>query len=207
MTITDSCNPPVASSDIAQTADRHPVLALIPGLALAGAIAVAAFAARVIPGVGTFSPMILAIVMGMVFHNVIGTPARARPGITFSMRRLLRAAIVLLGFQLTLTQVASVGGWGLLVIAATLAATFLFTIGAGRLLGVDRKLTGLIAAGTSICGASAIIATNSVTDAHDEDVAYAIACFTIFGYVAMFAYPAAPLLLNLDASDYGLWSG
>ncbi len=207
MTITDSCNPPVAGSDIAQTADRNPALALIPGLALAGAIAVAAFAARVIPGVGTFSPMILAIVIGMAFHNVVGTPARARPGITFSMRRLLRAATVLLGFQLTLTQVASVGGWGLLVIAATLAATFLFTIGAGRLLGVDRKLTELIAAGTSICGASAIIATNSVTDARDEDVAYAIACVTIFGSVAMFAYPAAPRLLHLDASAYGLWCG
>jgi uncharacterized integral membrane protein (TIGR00698 family) len=211
MTITEDLNPPVASSDISRaapaTAARNPILALIPGLALAGAIAAAAFAARAIPGVGTFSPMILAIVIGIAFHNVIGTPTRAKPGITFSLRRLLRAAIVLLGFQLTLTQVASVGGWGLLIVAATLAATFLFTIGAGRLLGVDRKLTELIAAGTSICGASAIIATNTVTNAHDEDVAYAIACVTIFGSVAMFAYPALPALLHLDAPAYGLWCG
>jgi uncharacterized integral membrane protein (TIGR00698 family) len=211
MTIADSLNPPVATSDIIQpaptTAGRNPLLALIPGLALAGAIAATAFAARAIPGVGTFSPMILAIVIGMAFHNLMGTPARAKPGIAFGMRRLLRAAIVLLGFQLTLTQVASVGARGLLVVAATLAATFLFTVGAGRLLGVDRKLAELIAAGTSICGASAIIATNTVTDAHDEDVAYAIACVTIFGSVAMFAYPAAPRLLHLDAPAYGLWCG
>ena len=211
MTITDSLNPRVASSDIAQaapaTAGGNLTLALMPGLALAGAIAATAFAARAIPGVGTFSPMIPAIVIGMAFHNVIGTPARAKPGIAFSMKRLLRAAIVLLGFQLTLTQVASVGGWGLLVIAATLAATFLFTISAGRLLGVDRKLTELIAAGTSICGASAIIATNTVTDAHDEDVAYAIACVTIFGSLAMFSYPALSGLLHLDAPAYGLWCG
>ncbi|HLG82838.1 MAG TPA: YeiH family protein [Bradyrhizobium sp.] len=204
-------NPAGASSDVAQPAPTiargNPIIALIPGVALAGAIAVAAFAARAIPGVGTFSPMILAIVIGIAFHNVLGTPARAKPGIAFSMKRLLRAAIVLLGFQLTLTQVASVGGWGLLVIAATLAATFLFTIGAGRLLGVDRKLTELIAAGTSICGASAIIATNTVTDAPDEDVAYAIACVTIFGSVAMFAYPALPVLLHLDGPAYGLWCG
>lgn len=210
--MTDSCNPPIAiNSNITQAAptpaNQNPILALVPGIALAGAIAVAAFEARTIPGVGTFSPMILAIVIGMAFHNFIGTPARAKPGITFSMKRLLRAAIVLLGFQLTLTQVASVGGWGLFVIAATLAATFLFTVGAGRLLGVDHKLAELIAAGTSICGASAIIATNTVTDAHDEDVAYAIACVTIFGSVAMFAYPAAPHLLHLDAPAYGLWCG
>jgi uncharacterized integral membrane protein (TIGR00698 family) len=212
MTITASCNSSAATnSDIAEAppaaAGRNPVIALIPGIALASAIAIAAFEARAIPGIATFSPMILAIVIGMAFHNFIGTPQRARPGIAFSMKRLLRAAIVLLGFQLTLTQVASVGGWGLLVIAATLAATFLFTVGAGRLLGVDRKLTELIAAGTSICGASAIIATNTVTDAHDEDVAYAIACVTIFGSVAMFAYPALPGLLHLDTPSYGLWCG
>ena len=211
MTITNSCNPTDVSSDLTRAAPamaaRNTMLALVPGLALAGAIAAAAFAARAVPGVGTFSPMILAIVIGMAFHNLIGTPARAKPGITFSMRRLLRAAIVLLGFQLSLSQVASVGGWGLLVIAATLAATFLFTVGAGRLLGVDRKLAELIAAGTSICGASAIIATNTVTDAHDEDVAYAIACVTIFGSVAMFAYPALTAVLHLDAAAYGLWCG
>jgi uncharacterized integral membrane protein (TIGR00698 family) len=211
MTVTESLNAPIASSDIAETAPAiargNPIVALIPGLALAGAIAVAAFAARAIPGVGAFSPMILAIVIGMAFHNIVGTPVRAKPGITFSLKRLLRAAIVLLGFQLTLSQVASVGGWGLMVIAATLAATFLFTIGAGRLLGVDRKLTELIAAGTSICGASAIIATNTVTGAHDEDVAYAIACVTIFGSIAMFGYPALAPVLHLNAPSYGLWCG
>ncbi len=209
MTITD-INPPAADSDAVQAAPaagRGDVPALIPGIALAGAIAAAAFAARTLPGVGTFSPMILAIVIGMAFHNFVGTPGRAKPGIAFSMKRLLRAAIVLLGFQLTLTQVLSVGGWGLLVIAAAVGATFLFTVGAGRLLGVDRKLAELIAAGTSICGASAIIATNTVTDAHDEDVTYAIACVTIFGSVAMFAYPLLPVVLHLDAPAYGLWCG
>ena len=208
MTITESRNSRVAiNSDITQVAPATGGLTLVPGIGLAAAIAVVAFLAHEIPGVGTFSPMILAIVIGMAFHNLIGTPARARPGIAFSMKRLLRAAIVLLGFQLTLTQVASVGGRGLLVIAGTLAATFLLTIGAGRLLGVDRKLAELIAAGTSICGASAVIATNTVTDAHDEDVTYAIACVTIFGSVAMFAYPALPGLLHLDAPSYGLWCG
>lgn len=77
----------------------------------------------------------------------------------------------------------------------------------GRTLGVDRKLTELIAAGTSICGASAVVATNSVTDASDEDVAYAIACVTVFGSIAMFVYPMLPRLLHLDGEAYGLWSG
>jgi uncharacterized integral membrane protein (TIGR00698 family) len=182
-------------------------LAILPGLLLTGAFATAALLTRRIPGMATFSPMILAIVIGMAFHNLVGTPAWAKRGITFSIKRLLRLAIILLGFQLTLMQVAEVGARGVSIIVMTLIATFLFTIWAGRMLGVERKLAELIAAGTSICGASAIIATNTVTAARDEDVTYAVACVTIFGSIAMFLYPLLPGLLHLDVRAYGLWSG
>ncbi|RQH08044.1 YeiH family putative sulfate export transporter [Bradyrhizobium sp. RP6] len=182
-------------------------LAIVPGVALAGTIAAVANMMRSIPAVATFSPMILAIGIGMAVRNLAGTPVLARAGISFSVRRLLRLAIVLLGFQITLTQLATVGPKGILIVASTLVATFGFTLAAGRALGVERKLTQLIAAGTSICGASAVVATNSVTEASDEDVAYAIACVTIFGSIAMFVYPMLPRLLHLDADAYGLWSG
>jgi uncharacterized integral membrane protein (TIGR00698 family) len=72
---------------------------------------------------------------------------------------------------------------------------------------VERGLAELIAAGTSICGASAVIAVNTVTDAKDEDVAYAIACVTVFGSIAMFLYPLLPALLHLSPRTFGLWSG
>jgi uncharacterized integral membrane protein (TIGR00698 family) len=151
--------------------------------------------------------MILAILLGIGFHNIVGTPSWAKAGVTFSLRRVLRAAIILLGLQLTITQVIEVGGRGLLIIASTLLATFVFTIWTGRLLGVERKLAQLIAAGTSICGASAVIATNTATEAHDEDVAYAVACVTVFGSIAMFTYPLLPAILHLDPHAFGLWSG
>ncbi len=89
----------------------------------------------------------------------------------------------------------------------TLLATFTFTTWMGHWLGVEPKLAQLIAAGTSICGASAVIATNTVTKAHDEDVAYAVACVTVFGSIAMFVYPLLPGLLHLDPHAFGLWSG
>jgi uncharacterized integral membrane protein (TIGR00698 family) len=185
----------------------HPVLDLLPGLLLTAMLASLAFALHGSPMLGVFSPMILAILLGMVFHNVIGTPARAHPGIAFSMRRLLRLGIILLGLQLTAAQVAGVGASGVAIIAATLIATFFFTKALGRWLGVDRKLTELIAAGTSICGASAVIATNTVTRGRDEDVCYAVACVTLFGSIAMFVYPLLGTLLQLTAKDYGLWTG
>ena len=186
--------------------DMRSAAAVLPGLSLAGAIAVAALVTHHISGMATFSPMILAIVIGMAFHNIVGTPSFAKPGIAFIQRRLLRFAVILLGFQLTLTVIAEVGARGLLIVAITVIATFTFTVWMGRNLGVDRKLSQLIAAGTSI-GASAILATNTITDAPDEDVAYAIACITFFGSIAMFAYPPLQSLLRLDSQTYGLWSG
>jgi uncharacterized integral membrane protein (TIGR00698 family) len=178
-----------------------------PGLALLIAIAGLAFGLRQIPGLTILSPMFLAILLGIAFHNLIGTPTVAMAGITFSLRRLLRLAIILLGLQLTVMQVVQVGAAGVGVIVVSMLATFLFTTWAGSVIGVDSKLTQLIAAGTSICGASAVIATNTVTRAHDEDVAYAVACVTVFGSIAMFVYPLLPTLLHLDAHAYGLWTG
>jgi uncharacterized integral membrane protein (TIGR00698 family) len=186
---------------------RRAIGETLPGVALTCFVAAIAFVLRQLPGIAIFSPMILAMVIGIAFHNLVGTPVRAKQGVTFSVRRLLRIAIVLLGLQLTTAQVVAVGGHGLAIIAATLLATFAFAVWMGRLLGVESRLAQLIAAGTSICGASAIIATNTVTQAHDEDVAYAIACVTVFGSVAMFVYPLLPGLLHLDPHAFGLWSG
>lgn len=190
---------------------RHPIfarsLSLAPGLALTAAIAAFSFGLREIPYVGFASPMILAIGIGIAVQNTSGTPAAARTGVTFTMRSILRFAIILLGLQLTAAQLVEVGGIGLATIVAALLATFVFTTWLGRAMGIDRQLVELIAAGTSICGASAVIAANTVTRAPDEDVAYAVACVTIFGSIAMFAYPLLAGPLQLDPHAFGLWAG
>jgi uncharacterized integral membrane protein (TIGR00698 family) len=178
-----------------------------PGLILTSAVAVTAFVLRQLPGVSVLSPMILAIVIGIGFQNLVGIPDAARAGVAFAMRQILRFAIILLGLQLTVAQVAAVGASGIAVIVISLVATFTFTKWLGRIFGVDRKLAELIAAGTSICGASAVVAVNTVTDAPDEDVAYAVACVTVFGSIAMFVYPLLPALLALAPHSYGLWAG
>jgi uncharacterized integral membrane protein (TIGR00698 family) len=189
--------------------DRRPrwAVGIWPGLMLTGAIAGAGFGLRYAPGLSIFSPMILAITVGIGVQNIVGTPIAAKAGVTFALRRVLRFAIILLGLQLTIEQAMAVGVMGLGAIALTVVGTFLFTTWFGRVLGVERKLSQLIAAGTSICGASAVIATNTVTGAKDEDVAYAVACVTIFGSIAMFVYPMLPGLLHLNSHAYGLWTG
>ena len=181
---------------------------ILPGLLLTGLIVAAAVALRQIPCVAAFSPMILAIVLGIAHRNFLGESPLAKLGVTFALRRLLRIAIILLGLQLTTQQVATVGATGVGVIAATLVCTFLFATWLGRPHGNRWQAgTQLIAAGTSICGASAVMATNTVTGAAGEDVAYAVASVTVFGSIAMLLYPLLAAPFHLTSHGYGLWSG
>jgi uncharacterized integral membrane protein (TIGR00698 family) len=181
--------------------------AVLPGLLMTTAIASVALVLRASLGFTAVSPLIIAIILGLVFHNVVGTPAAFKPGVAFSVRRVLRLAVILLGLQLSVSQLTEVGSVGLGIIAATLAATFLFTMWLGRVFGVDGKLVELIAAGTSICGASAVVSANTITRASDEDVAYAIACVTVFGSASVLLYPSFEGLIALTPHAYGLWAG
>ncbi|UIK04036.1 YeiH family protein [Neorhizobium galegae] len=180
---------------------------LLPGLLLTAAIATVALTVRNLTGWMTLSPLILSIVFGMLIRNALPVPAAVEPGIGFSLKRILRFGIVLLGLQVTAGQILSLGGAGLAMVAVTLVTTFVAIRLVGRAMGVDRSLTDLIAAGTSVCGASAVIAANTVVRGKQEHVAYAVACVTLFGSLSMLAYPLLAAPLGLDARGYGLWTG
>lgn len=180
---------------------------LLPGLCLTAAIAAVALTIRTMTGFAALSPLIVSIIIGMLIRNTFPVPASVEPGIAFSLKKILRLGIVLLGLQVTAMQILSLGGAGLAMVALTLASTFVAIRIVGRMMGVDRALTDLIAAGTSVCGASAIIAANTVVRGREEHVAYAVACVTLFGSLAMIAYPLLAAPLGLDARGYGLWAG
>lgn len=180
---------------------------VVPGLLLVAAVTAAAYGLRMVPGVSHLSPMISAIFVGILVANVVRVPAKAGPGIALAGKRLLRVAVALLGLQLTFGQVADLGASGIAGAAVALGVTFLFTVWMGRVLGVSRSLSLLLAGGTSICGASAIAAVNAVAGGDDEDVSYAVACITLFGTAAMFLYPLLMTGFGLDPVDYGLWIG
>jgi uncharacterized integral membrane protein (TIGR00698 family) len=158
-------------------------------------------------GIAALSPLIVSIIIGMAVRNLLPLPAVVDAGVVFSLKRILRLGIILLGLQVTAMQILSLGGAGLIMVALTLSSTFVAIRIVGRAMGVDRSLTDLIAAGTSVCGASAIIAANTVVRGREEHVAYAVACVTLFGTLAMIAYPLLAGPLGLDARGYGLWTG
>ncbi len=117
-----------------------------------------------------FSPLMLAVLIGMVLRYLYPQPSRFLPGIGFAGRHILRFAIVLLGLQLSTTQILAIGLEGIVIVVCVVATTFIAIAWMGALLSVDPRLAGLLAAGTSICGASAVAALSTANQASEEDV-------------------------------------
>ncbi|HEY9656976.1 MAG TPA: putative sulfate exporter family transporter, partial [Allocoleopsis sp.] len=180
---------------------------LLPGLILTAAIAALSLAIEHTFKITLLNPLLIAVVIGMGIQNFCGIPTYFRSGIRFSMKRILRLAVILLGLKLSLAEVLEVGPIGLIIVISTTVSTFYLTCWLGQCLHISRKLTYLIAAGTSICGASAVIATNSVIDSSEEDITYAIATITGFGTCAMLFYPWVPTLLPISPQAFGIWCG
>ncbi len=178
-----------------------------PGLLTALAIAAAAVVVRQVSGQAMLSPMLVSVLAGAALRVMLGPNTLPRAGLAFASRPVLRFGIVLLGLQVTLAEIADLGVAAFAVAALTVLATYLVVVLAGRLLGVPLPLTQLVAAGTAVCGASAIVAANSVARGSDADVGYAVASVTLFGTVAMLALPLFAGPLGLDPIAYGIWSG
>ncbi|MDJ0335948.1 putative sulfate exporter family transporter [Salinibacterium sp. G-O1] len=182
--------------------------AVLPGLGLAlAAFALASLTNAALPWAPTLT---VCVVLGVVFTSLPWPPAvRAilQPGLATAARRLLRIGIVLLGLKLSLVDIAGLGWLVLGMIVLIVIATFLFTLGVGKLLRLPGDQPLLIAAGFSICGASAIGAMSGVTRSKQEEQATPIALVTLCGTLAIALLPALQPLLGLDAEQFGMWTG
>ncbi len=196
----------------------HRLAGWLPGLLLAGAIAaLATWGARqpLLAGSG-LSALTLAICLGLAIGNTVYprlAPA-CHGGVGLAKQRLLRAGIVLYGLRLTFQDIGQVGMAGVLVDALVLGSTFLLAQWLGRrVFGLDARTTVLIGAGSSICGAAAVLATEPVVKGRAEDVAVAVATVVVFGTVGTFLYPAlfhwnaAQGWLDMSHAQYGLYVG
>src|SRR5258708_4930547 len=162
------------------------------------------------------SVLTLAIVLGMAAGNTVypRVESGSAAGVAFSKHSLLRVGIVLYGLRLTLQDVATVGAAGIAIDAVVLASTFALACWAGtRVFGLDRTTAMLIGAGSSICGAAAVMAAEPVVRGRSDQVTVAVSTVVVFGTLAIFLYPAlyhanqlfGPLAVSPTA--YGIFAG
>jgi uncharacterized integral membrane protein (TIGR00698 family) len=154
------------------------------------------------------SAISVAILLGLLFNNLLGLPAVYHKGLKFCLQMVLRLGIAFLGIRLSLMAAAEISLLSIPVVLGCIFAALLLVTHINRAFGLPRRLGSLIAVGTSICGNSAIVATAPGIGADDDEVSYAVACITIFGLVTMFVYPfLANFLFPGDAASAGLFLG
>ena len=194
---------------------RPAVAAALPGVALAIAIGLAAtLVGRAVPVVGGPVPAVLlgALVGWLVRRRRQqdgGTSdlGGLQPGVKFASSRVLQAAVVLLGAQLSIGEVLRIGGETLPVMLTTLVVCLVAAWGIGRLLRVSSTLRTLIGVGTGICGASAIAAVTPVVGAASAEVAYALSTIFLCNIAAVFVFPLVGHALGLSQHAFGVFAG
>jgi uncharacterized integral membrane protein (TIGR00698 family) len=177
----------------------------LPGLAVTTAIAlVATLIGRELPLLGA---PVAAILVGVGISRFAGGRESLTRGISLSAKFVLQLSVVILGAQLSLRQVASVGLSSLPVMLGTLGACLAAAYYVGRRLGTSTELRTLIGVGTGICGASAIAATSPVIRAKNPDITYAITTIFCFNIVAVLVFPPLGHLLGLSQEQFGMFAG
>lgn len=177
----------------------------VPGLLVAAAgAAVALAAANLFSGA---SPLLIAIVLGVVVANAAPRLAVLEPGLTLASKRLLRIGVALLGLQLAISDVVGLG-WGAMgvaaaVVTAGIGGALLF----GKWLGVGWSERMLIACGFSICGAAAAAAVDGVIDARKRELVTTVALVVVFGTAMIPILPTLSGALGLDSTEAGMWAG
>jgi uncharacterized integral membrane protein (TIGR00698 family) len=185
---------------------------ILPGLLLTAVLAALAVSLALLPALKNLglSALPLGILGGiLVGHTLFPRIAeRAGPGVDIAKGYVLRLGIVLFGFRITFQQIGAVGMTGVLIDAAMVALTFGVAMLIGtRLLKLDRHTAMLIGAGSAICGAAAVMATEPVVRCQPHKVSVAIATVVIFGTLSMFVYPLLFPHLGLSPQQFGVYAG
>ena len=178
----------------------------ILGIAICFAVAgLSVLAEKLIPG-ELLGASIIALFMGTIINSFFH-PAWMKPALKFTSKKVLKAAIVLLGASLSVNTILSVGKMTFFVMIFTFAMCFGGGYFIRKLFGLNWKLSNLISAGTGICGGSAVAAIAPVIDADDKDIAFAMSSTFLFDMVMIALYPLMGKALGMTDIAYGIWAG
>ncbi len=186
------------------------VRAALPGVLWSAVLATAAFVLADQPFVRDtlrISALLLVILLGMALRTFLPLPAWAAPGVRVAQRPILRWAVAGLGFRLSLGEIAKIGGPALVVVVTSTFVALVAGVWIGKRLGLVPKLATLLSVGGGICGASAVVAADSVVHAEKRDSALALGIITLLGTLGIVFYPWIGRAAQMSDFLYGVWDG
>lgn len=150
---------------------------------------------------------VFAIIAGMIITLLWKNQERFAGGITFTSKKILQYAVILLGFGLNLSEIAKVGALSLPIICSTIATSLIIAFVLYRCMKISANISTLVGVGSSICGGSAIAATAPVIGADDEEIAQAISVIFLFNVLAALLFPSFGGAIGLTNDGFGLFAG
>jgi uncharacterized integral membrane protein (TIGR00698 family) len=165
------------------------------------------FAVKYINTLEVIGAPVIAIILGMIITMFIKNKEPFAKGITFTSKKILQYAVILLGFGLNLATVGKVGLTSLPIILSTITTSLVVSFVMYKLLKVPSKTATLVGVGSSICGGSAIAATAPVIDADDEEIAQSISVIFLFNVIAAIIFPTLGGVLGMSNDGFGLFAG
>ncbi len=190
--------------------NRAALAALLPGLLLAALLGAAALWLADFPWLKNtlhVSALLLVILLGMAWKSLVPVPDAAGPGIRLAQRPVLRWAVAGLGLRLSLPELWRIGAPALAVVTVSTLAALAFGWWVARRLGVSEKLGVLLGVGGAICGASAVVAADTVVQGEKRDSALALGVITLLGTIGIVLYPLVGRALGMSDFVYGVWDG
>jgi uncharacterized integral membrane protein (TIGR00698 family) len=183
------------------------VIVMFAGFELADVLGRALMAAQGLNAGTPISGVPVAIVIGLLLRNLLPLPRIVTPGLKFCVTTVLRLGIVLVGIRLSAFDVLRLGAAGVPVVLAAIATGLVFVTWFNKKLGLPPRLGTLIAAGTSICGVTAIVSTAPAIEADEREVGYAVANVVAFGLFGMLTYPYFAHAWLTHSETVGLFLG
>jgi uncharacterized integral membrane protein (TIGR00698 family) len=180
--------------------------ALMPGVLISVVVAVAA---QFLASHYDTPAMLLALLLGIAL-SFLGEEGRAKDGIGFAAKSLLRWGVALLGARISVDLLISLGLDLILLIIGGMLATLAFGLAVGRVFGHRWRFSLLTAGSVAICGASAAMALSAILPKDhrsEERLIFTVLGVTVLSTLAMIAYPIVVNSLNLSDLQGGVFLG
>ncbi|MBE6184637.1 YeiH family protein [Heyndrickxia ginsengihumi] len=179
----------------------------IAGICFTMMIALFGYGLGKVPVFNYVGQMAWAIIIAVVYRQILGYPEKLRAGIQFSSKRLLRMAIILFGLKLNIDVVFHQGLILLIRDVGTVFFSIIITMLLAKWLKADLHLSILLGIGTGVCGAAAIAAVSPILKAKEEDTALGAGIIALVGTIFAIMYTVLRPFLPITSLQYGIWSG
>lgn len=181
---------------------------MVPGLLLVILVAIVSkLLGTRIQDVFEIETLTIAIILGILYNNTVGTQKVFHDGIKFSLKKLLKVGIVLLGFKLNVAAILELGPKVLIMVLIYVPLTLTLFMKLSKKFGVNKKLATLLGVGSCICGASAVVALAPVIGADDDDAVVAVSIVSVIGAIGVIVYSGIAGIDGVSDMSYGIWSG